>query len=39
MAAVLPIGGGREDAQMRASHSPFVAACAGGPIVAVSVQP
>jgi cyanophycinase len=38
MAAVFLIGGGREDAQVRASHSPFVAACAGGPIVAFALE-
>jgi cyanophycinase len=38
MAAVFLIGGGREDAQVRASHSPFVAASAGGPIVAYALE-
>jgi cyanophycinase len=38
MAAVFLIGGGREDAQVHASHSPFVAACAGGPIVAFALE-
>ena len=38
MAAVFLIGGGREDAQVRASHSPFVAACGGGPIVAFALE-
>lgn len=38
MAAVFLIGGGREDAQVRASHSPFVAACEGGPIVAFALE-
>jgi cyanophycinase len=38
MAAVFLIGGGREDAQVRASHSQFVAACAGGPIVAFALE-
>jgi cyanophycinase len=32
------IGGGREDDQIRASHAPFVAACAGGPIVAFALD-
>jgi cyanophycinase len=38
MAPVFLIGGGREDEQVRASHSPFVAACAGGPIVAYALE-
>jgi cyanophycinase len=38
MAAVFLIGGGREDAQVRASHGPFVAACGGGPIVAFALE-
>jgi cyanophycinase len=38
MAAVFLIGGGREDAQVRASHAPFVAACDGGPIVAFALE-
>jgi cyanophycinase len=38
MAPVFLIGGGREDAQVRASHSPFVAACAGGPIVCYALE-
>jgi cyanophycinase len=38
MAAVFLIGGGRDDAQVRASHSPFVAACGGGPIVAFALE-
>jgi cyanophycinase len=38
MAAVFLIGGGREDAQVRASHSPFVAACGEGPIVAFALE-
>jgi cyanophycinase len=38
MAAVFLIGGGREDAQVRASHTPFVAACGGGPIVAYALE-
>ena len=38
MAGVFLIGGGREDAQVRASHAPFVAACAGGPIVAFALE-
>jgi cyanophycinase len=38
MAPVFLIGGGREDDQVRASHSPFVAACGGGPIVAYAVE-
>ena len=38
MAAVFLIGGGREEAQIRASHAPFVAACAGGPIVAFALE-
>jgi cyanophycinase len=32
------IGGGREDDQVRASHAPFVEACAGGPIVAFALE-
>ena len=32
------IGGGREDEQVHASHAPFVAACAGGPIVAFALE-
>jgi cyanophycinase len=32
------IGGGREDAQVRASHTPFVQACGGGPIVAFALE-
>jgi cyanophycinase len=35
---VFLIGGGREDAQVRASHAPFVAACGGGPIVAFALE-
>jgi cyanophycinase len=38
MAAAFLIGGGREDAQVRASHAPFVAACGGGPIVAFALE-
>ena len=38
MAGVFLIGGGREDAQVRTSHAPFVAACAGGPIVAFALE-
>jgi cyanophycinase len=38
MAPVFLIGGGREDEQVRASHSPFVAACGGGPIVAYALE-
>ena len=38
MAGVFLIGGGREDAQVRASHAPFVTACAGGPIVAFALE-
>jgi cyanophycinase len=38
MAAAFLIGGGREDAQVRASHEPFVAACGGGPIVAFALE-
>jgi hypothetical protein len=38
MAAVFLIGGGRDEAQVRASHAPFVAACAGGPIVAFALE-
>jgi cyanophycinase len=38
MAAVFLIGGGRDDAQVRASHAPFVAACEGGPIVAFALE-
>jgi cyanophycinase len=38
MAPVFLIGGGRDGAQVRASHSPFVAACAGGPIVAFALE-
>jgi cyanophycinase len=38
MAPVSLIGGGREDAQVRASHEPFVAACGGGPIVAYALE-
>ena len=38
MAAVFLIGGGRDDAQVRASHAPFVAACAGGPVVAFALE-
>jgi cyanophycinase len=38
MAGVFLIGGGREDDQVRASHSPFVAACDGGPIVAFALE-
>jgi cyanophycinase len=38
MAPVFLIGGGREDAQVRASHAPFVAACGGGPIVAFALE-
>jgi len=38
MAAVFLIGGGRDDAQVRASHSPFVVACGGGPIVAFALE-
>ena len=38
MAAIFLIGGGREEAQVRASHAPFVAACAGGPIVAFALE-
>ncbi len=32
------IGGGREDDQVRASHTPFVQACDGGPIVAFALE-
>ena len=32
------IGGGREDDQVRASHTPFVQACGGGPIVAFALE-
>jgi cyanophycinase len=38
MAGVFLIGGGRDDDQVRASHSPFVAACGGGPIVAFALE-
>jgi cyanophycinase len=38
MAPAFLIGGGREDAQVRASHSPFVDACGGGPIVAFALE-
>ena len=38
MAPLFLIGGGREDDQVRASHSPFVAACAGGPVVAYALE-
>ena len=38
MSAVFLIGGGREEAQVRASHAPFVDACAGGPIVAFALE-
>jgi cyanophycinase len=38
MAGVFLIGGGREEAQVRASHAPFVAACAAGPIVAFALE-
>jgi cyanophycinase len=38
MAPVFLIGGGRDDAQVRASHAPFVAACRGGPIVAFALE-
>ena len=38
MAAVFLIGGGRADAQVRAAHSPFVAACGAGPIVAFALE-
>jgi hypothetical protein len=38
MAGVFLIGGGREDDQVRASHSPFVAACGTGPIVAFALE-
>jgi cyanophycinase len=38
MPPVFLIGGGREDAQVRASHAPFVAACGGGPIVAYALE-
>jgi cyanophycinase len=38
MAAVFLIGGGRDEAQVRASHAPFVAACVGGPIVAFALE-
>jgi cyanophycinase len=38
MAPVFLIGGGRDDAQVRASHAPFVAACGGGPIVAFALE-
>jgi cyanophycinase len=36
--AVFLIGGGRDDAQVRASHAPFVGACGGGPIVAFALE-
>jgi cyanophycinase len=32
------VGGGRGDDQVAASHAPFVAACAGGPIVAFALE-
>jgi cyanophycinase len=38
LAPVFLIGGGRDDAQVRASHEPFVAACGGGPIVAFALE-
>ena len=38
MAGVFLIGGGRDDDQVRASHSPFVAACGGGTIVAFALD-
>jgi cyanophycinase len=38
MAGVFLIGGGRDDDQVRASHSPFVTACGGGPIVAFALE-
>jgi cyanophycinase len=38
VSAVFLIGGGRDDAQVRASHAPFVAACDGGPIVAFALE-
>jgi cyanophycinase len=38
MAAVFLIGGGRDDAQVRASHAPFVVACGAGPIVAFALE-
>jgi cyanophycinase len=38
MAPVFLIGGGRDDAQVRASHAPFVVACGGGPIVAFALE-
>jgi len=38
MVPIFLIGGGREDAQVRASHAPFVAACGGGPIVAFALE-
>ncbi|HEY7618506.1 MAG TPA: hypothetical protein VH834_01990 [Solirubrobacteraceae bacterium] len=38
MAPTFLIGGGREDAQIRASHAPFVAACGGGSIVAFALE-
>ncbi len=38
MATAFLIGGGREDAQIRASHAPFVAACGGGPIAAFGLE-
>jgi cyanophycinase len=38
VSAVFLIGGGRHDAQVRASHMPFVAACGGGPIVAFALE-
>jgi cyanophycinase len=38
MAPLFLIGGGRDDAQVRASHAPFVAACGDGPIVAFALE-
>ena len=38
MPAVFLIGGGRDDHQVQASHSPFVAACDGKPIVAFALE-
>jgi cyanophycinase len=38
MAPVFLIGGGRDDAQVRASHTPFVEACGGGAIVAFALE-
>jgi cyanophycinase len=38
VSTVFLIGGGRDEAQVRASHAPFVDACGGGPIVAFALE-